>query len=108
MIAILTVLVAVPLGYFCINRVVPYLVYVAAFTHVYTLQTANLVMEWVNGSGSAFRQDSSQRLFDATWGYLAFTSLIYLAGFGLIRVGQLLQARRTQRAAGVDLASANQ
>lgn len=106
MIAIVTVLIALPLGYFCRARSTAFLAYVAAFAHVYTFQTANLVMEWVNGSGAAFPLDSSQALLGGTLSYFAFTSVIYVVGFLLVLAGQRLRVRHARRQQSVDLASA--
>jgi hypothetical protein len=93
-IAILTVLVAFPLGWFVRNRVAGFLAYGLLMAHLYTYQTALLVMEWVNGADAAFAQTSSTSLLDVSWGYLAVTSLIYAVGLGLVALGQRLRTRR--------------
>jgi hypothetical protein len=94
MIAILTILVALPLGLLVRNRLAAYLAFAIAFSHVYTFQTANLVMEWVNGSTHAFPASQSNTLLDGTLGYFAFTSMIYAIGFGLVTLGHWLRNRR--------------
>jgi hypothetical protein len=94
MIAILTVLVALPLGLLVRNRLAAYLVFTIAFSHVYTFQTANLVMEWANGSTKAFPANQSDQLLDGNLGYFAFTSTIYAVGFGLVTLGHWLRNRR--------------
>ena len=94
MIAILTILVALPLGLLVRNRLAAYLVFAIAFSHVYTFQTANLVMEWVNGSTHAFPGSQSNELLDGTLGYFAFTSMIYAVGFALVTLGHWLRNRR--------------
>ena len=106
MIAIVAILIAFPLGYFCKSRTAAFLAYVALFAHVYTFQTANLVMEWVNGSGAAFPQDEGQALMGGTLSYFAVTSIIYAVGFGLVWAGQRLRTRRSQRREGIDVAAA--
>lgn len=98
MIAILTVLVALPLGLLLKRRLHAYVAYGLAFAHVYTFQTASLLIEWSNGERAAFAADGTP------WGYLAFTTVIYAAGFGLVTLGHWLRSRR--RTAGVDLAAA--
>lgn len=97
MIAILTVLVALPLGLLVRNRLAAYLIFAIAFSHVYTFQTANLVMEWVNGSTAAFPATESNQLLDGTLDYFAFTSMIYAVGFGLVTLGHWLRNRRRTR-----------
>jgi hypothetical protein len=94
MIAILVIVAALPIGLLIRNRLVGYLTYAVAFGHVYTFQTANLVMEWTNGATSAFPAGQSQQLLDGTLSYFAFTTAIYAAGFGLVALGQWLRSRR--------------
>lgn len=97
MIAILVVLAALPLGYLCRERVVGYLVFIAAFAHVYAFQTLVLVMEWVNGSDAAFARDTSTSQLDGTLSYFAFTTVVYAAGFALVHAGQVLRMRHGRR-----------
>ena len=90
MIAILTILVALPLGLLVRNRLAAYLIYAILFAQVFTFQTATLMMEWVKGSTEAFPADPTKGSF----GYLAFTSTIYAVGFGLITLAHWLRNRR--------------
>jgi hypothetical protein len=101
--AVLTVLVAFPLGWFVRNRVAGFLAYGLLMAHLYTFQTANLVMEWVNGADAAFAQTTSRSLLDVSWGYLAVTSFIYAIGLGLVALGQQLRLRRDRRREAVQL-----
>ncbi|GAA1700498.1 hypothetical protein GCM10009745_54220 [Kribbella yunnanensis] len=94
MIAILTILVALPLGLLVRNRLAAYLIFAIAFAQIYTFQSINLVMEWVNGSTEAFPRDGKTELLGGTLGYLEFTSAIYAVGFGLITLGHWLRNRR--------------
>lgn len=105
MVAIIA-LIALPLGYVCKTRSTAFLAYIAAFAHVYTFQTANLVMEWVNGSGAAFPLDTSQALLGGTLSYFAVTSVIYVVGLLLVMAGHRLRVRRARRQQGVDLVAA--
>ncbi len=91
MIAILTVLVAIPLGLFVRNRLAAYLTYAILFAQVFTFQTATLLMEWTRGSTAAFPADPD---FGSSFGYLTFTSTIYAVGFGLITLAHWLRNRR--------------
>jgi hypothetical protein len=103
-IAVLTLLVAVPIGWSVRDRVAAYLVYGLLMSHVFTFQTANLLMEWVDGSTTAFPRDGGTTLAD-TWPYLLVTSLVYAAGLGLVALGRWLRARHDGRR-GVELATA--
>jgi hypothetical protein len=103
MIAILTVLVALPLGLLVRNRMAAYLTYAILFAQVFTFQTATLVMEWFKGSTAAFSTDPTE--FGPAFGYLAFTSTIYAVGFGLITLGHWLRNRRRTRTDAVLLDS---
>jgi hypothetical protein len=104
MIAILTVIVALPLGLLVRNRLAAYLIYAILFAQVFTVQTANLVMEWVKGSTAAFAAEPAAN-GESVLGYLAFTSLIYAIGFGLITLGHWLRNRRRTRTDAVLLDS---
>lgn len=107
MIAILTIFVALPLGLLIRNRLAAFLVFAIVFGHVYTFQTANLVMEWVNGSTAAFPASQSDQLLDGTLGYFTFTTVVYAAGFGLITLGHWLRTRRKAAPREVRLDSHN-
>jgi hypothetical protein len=93
MILILAVL-ALPIGFLVRNRLAAYLIYAIGFAHLYTYQTALLVMEWTNGSTTAFSRDDSTQLLDGTISYFLFTTVIYAAGFGLVTLGRWLRDRR--------------
>jgi hypothetical protein len=99
MIAILTVLAAVPLGFLIPNRLAAYLAYAIAFGQVYTFQTAVLVMEWTNGSTGAFSASQSHGLTGNSISYLIVSTGIYAAGFGLVTLGHWLRKRRRSAAA---------
>ncbi len=98
MAAILTVLIALPLGLLIRNRLAAYLAYAIAFGQIYTFQTANLLIEWVNGSSEAFPHDKTAGIGD-TLPYLIVNSAIYAAGFGLVTLGHWLRNRRRTSAA---------
>lgn len=91
MIAILTVVAALPLGLLVRNRMAAYLVYTILFSNVFSFQTANLVMEWANGSRSAFDAEAS---FGRTFGYFVVNALLGAAGYGLVTLGHWLRNRR--------------
>ncbi len=100
---IVIVLLALPIGYFCRDRTVGFLCYGLAFAHVYSFQTALLVMEWVNGADAAFPQDDSTQLLGGTLGYFTFTTMILAIGLALVVGGQRLRTRRDRRRTTADL-----
>lgn len=97
MIAIITLVLALPLGYLVRNRVAAHLAYVAVFGYLYTFQTLYLVRAWVGGDTSAFPADPDV----VPWEYLAVTTAIYAGGFGLVTLGQWLGDRRRMRTGNV-------
>lgn len=99
MIAILTLIIAVPLGFLIRNRIACYLTYAVIFAHIFTFQTANLLIEWVNGSREAFAATG------APLSYLAVTTAIYAAGFGLVTLGYWIRKRRDAARSAVRLDS---
>jgi hypothetical protein len=94
MIAVLTVLIALPLGYLVRGRLAANVAFGLAFAHVYTFQTAFLLMDWVKGGDGTFPQDISSGPTGAVASYLAVSSAVYAAGFGLVALGHLLRRRR--------------
>lgn len=70
----------------------------STFAHVYTFQTATLLIEWGDGSTEAFGRDGGGML-----SYLAVTTALYAAGFGLVTLGGWLRDRRASRRGAVDL-----
>jgi hypothetical protein len=104
MIAVLTILIAVPIGYLVRSRLAGNVAYGLAFAHVFTLQTAVLVMDWANGGASTFPH--SDNMLTASVSYLVVTTAIYAAGFGLVAVGHLLRQRRETRRGAMALSTA--
>lgn len=54
---ITTLLIALPLGFFIRHRLVAYLAYVAIHGYVFSLQSTQLMREWVGGSTEAFSKN---------------------------------------------------
>ena len=101
MIAIVTVLLAFPLGFFLRNRISAYVAYVAIYGYAFTFQTLQLLREWVGGSHAAFSADPEKIPLD----YLAVTGGIYVIGLLLVAFGHRVGAKRRgrNRTAAVDL-----
>jgi len=102
-IAVVTLLIAFPIGWFVRNRLAGFLVYGLVMAHLYTFQTAGLVMEWVNGSDAGFPQSKSTSMWGATWEYLLVTTLVYAVGLALVALGQRVRSRREVRRGTVEL-----
>jgi hypothetical protein len=94
MIAIVTVLLAFPLGYFMRPRVAANVAYIAAYSYAFTFQGIYLTRSWVGGDDSAFPKNPD----DMPIGYLAVSLAIYAVGFGLVRLGEYVRVRRTRSA----------
>jgi hypothetical protein len=88
MIAVVTILCALPLGYFVRNTVAAYLGYVAAFAYAFSFQNVYLLMDWYNGNSAAYPDEG----FPIS--YLAVTLAVYLTGFALVTAGRRLRRRR--------------
>jgi hypothetical protein len=103
MIVMLTVVAALPLGLLVRSRTAAFLAYGLAFAHVFTFQTAQLVLEATRGSDDAFGDLSSEdwNWFGDTIGDFTFTTAIYLIGLGLVFAGIRLRTRRERTRAAV-------
>jgi hypothetical protein len=99
MVAIVTVLFALPLGFFLRNRIAAYVAYVAIYGYAFTFQTLYLLRDWVGGNHAAFSADPEAMPID----YLAVTAGIYAIGFLLVTLGHRLGSKRRNRTQGVDL-----
>jgi hypothetical protein len=91
MVAIVTLLLAFPLGFLIPGRLGAYLAYVAVFGYAFTFQTSYLLRAALgDGDTSAFPADPN----DPGVQYLIVTAAIYAVGFGLVSLGHHLGARR--------------
>jgi hydrogenase/urease accessory protein HupE len=87
-IAIVTVLFALPLGYFVRNPVAAYVGYIAVYGWAFTFQSVYLILA-IDQPAPAFERG------EFPVGYGLVTLAIYLVGFGLVALGRRLRARRT-------------
>ena len=94
MIALVTVLVAFPLGFLVRDRLAAYVGYVAVYGYAFSYQNLYLTRNWVGGDHSAFPVDPAALPVS----YLAVSVAIYAVGFGLVtlshRPGPARRARR--------------
>lgn len=94
MIAILTLLLAFPLGLVVRNRLSAMLAYVSIYLWAYTFQTAYLIRAWVEGDTSAFPRPA-----DIGLEYGVVTGAMFAAGCGLVALGHRVATRRRERRA---------
>jgi hypothetical protein len=97
---IVMILFAFPIGYFVANRTAGFIAFIALHGFVFTFQSTDLVLEWVDGSKTVFGpypKASGQHIL----GYGIVNLAIFAASLGLLALGQRLAARR--RTSAVDL-----
>jgi hypothetical protein len=92
MIALVTILLALPLGYFLKNRLSAAFAYATIYLWSYTFQTAYLTRGWADGQDVGFRRPAD---FGLDYGLV--TAAIFIVGFGLVALGHLLGTRRRAR-----------
>lgn len=90
-------LIPLPIGFFVRNRVAGYLAYIAVQGFAFTFQTLYLLLDWIGGEAAAFGTNPPHADAMATLSYGAVNAVIFLAGLGLVRLGQHLAARRAAK-----------
>ena len=90
MIAVITVLVAFPAGYFFSSRLAANATYAIAYLWAFVFQTLYLVLDALSGSSTepAFTTDQ----FPIAYGLVALA--IFSAGFALVAGGRWVRSRR--------------
>lgn len=94
MIAIVTVLLAFPFGYFFTSRLAAYVAYAIAYLWAFTFQGVYLMRSWVGGDHSAFPRSPDA----IPIGYGLVAAAIFLIGFGLVALGHRIPAKRHSQA----------
>ncbi len=90
MIAIVTVLLAFPLGFLVRSHLAANVTYTAAYLWAFTFQSVYLTRMWVGGDDSAFPTNPDT----LPLGYGLVTAAIFVAGFGLVALGHRVGSRR--------------
>jgi hypothetical protein len=90
---IVTLLIAVPIGYLVRERLIAVLTFVAVHSFVFTFQCMALTREWVGGDTSAYPKNPNT----VPWAYGMVNLIIYAGGVGLVLLGGHLAARRRRR-----------
>ncbi len=93
MIAIVTVLLAFPAGYFLRSRLAANCAYAIAYLWAFAFQTLYLLLDSLGGgSNPAFKAG------EFPWSYGVVALAIFLAGFAVVSAGHWLHVRRTTQA----------
>jgi hypothetical protein len=92
-IAVVTVLLAFPLGYLLRSHLAANVAYAIAYLWAFTFQSLYLTLSWVGGDYSAF--EKSPDTFPLSYGLVA--TAIFAVGFGLVALGHRVGARRKAR-----------
>jgi hypothetical protein len=96
MIAVVTVLLAFPLGYFLASRLAANTIYAVAYLWAFSFQTLYLLLDALGGGKTpAFRAGE----FPLSYGLV--TAGVLAAGFGLVALGALVRARRATSRPGL-------
>jgi hypothetical protein len=91
MIAVVTVLMAFPLGYFLRSRLSANTAYAIAYLWAFVFQTLYLLLDSLGGgSNPAFE------VGDFPWSYGVVALAIFAVGFGLVSLGHWVRARRSR------------
>jgi TRAP-type C4-dicarboxylate transport system permease small subunit len=91
MIAVVTVLLAFPLGYFVKSRLAANTTYAIAYLWAFVFQTLYLTLDVINQSANpAFEPEE----FPLSYGVVALA--IFGAGFGIVSLGHWVRERRAR------------
>lgn len=91
MVAIITVLLAFPIGLILRSRQAALLTYAICFLWAFVFQTAYLLLDAMNGGREAFTPGE----FPAPYGLV--TGAVFAVGFGLVVLGHRVGAHRWNR-----------
>jgi|SRR4051794_13239878 hypothetical protein len=91
MIAIFTVLLAFPCGFFLRSRLAGNTAYAIAYLWAFTFQSVYLMLSFYDGDRAAFDDDK----FPLSYGVVAFS--IFAVGFGLVALGHRVGRGRRER-----------
>jgi len=94
-IAVVTVLLAFPLGYFLTSYLAANTAYAIAYLWAFVFQGVYLLLDAMNGGRDAFDPEE----FPLSYGLVA--AAIFAAGFGLVAVGRRVGTKRRARTLAV-------
>lgn len=93
MIAIVTILLAFPLGFFLRSHLAANVAYGMAYLWAFTFQGVYLTRMWVGGDHSAYPKDPDT----IPVAYGSVCAAIFAVGFGLVALGHRVGSRRRTR-----------
>ena len=93
MIAIVTVLLAFPLGWLFSSRLAANTAYAVAYLWAFVFQGIYLMLDSIS-SGKTLNDDPAFVADEFPWQYGVVTLLIFVVGFGLVWLGHWTRARR--------------
>ena len=91
MIAVVTILMAFPLGYFLKSHLAANVAFAIAYLWAFTYQTLYLMLDSIANPGSKSAAYSPDEF---PWSYGIVTLAIFGVGFALIAAGRLVRQRR--------------
>lgn len=91
MIAVVTILMAFPLGYFLKSHLAANVAFAIAYLWAFTYQTLYLMLDSIANPGSKSAAYSPDEF---PWSYGIVTLTIFGVGFALIAAGRLVRQRR--------------
>ena len=94
MIAIFTILLAFPLGFFLRSHLAANVAYAIAYLWAFVFQGLYLTRMWVGGDDSAFPKDPDT--IPVAYGLVC--AAMFGAGFGLVALGRWVRSRRRTQA----------
>ncbi len=89
MIAVVTVLLAVPLGYLLASRLAANTFYAIVYLWAFTFQTLYLLLDSLGGG-----KEPAFRAGEFPWSYGLVTAGVFVGGFALVALGAWLRTRR--------------
>ncbi len=95
MIAVITVLLAFPVGYFVRSRLAANTTYAIAYLWAFVFQSTYLMLDSLGGG-----KNPAFEVGEFPWAYGLVTLAIFTAGFGLANLGHWVRERRDARTAG--------
>jgi hypothetical protein len=102
MIAVITLLLALPLGYLVRSRLAASTAYAVAYLWAFVFQTLYLLLDSLgDGAAPAFEPG------EFPWQYGVVTALVFGAGFALVNLGHWLKARSSRTGTRATAASGN-
>lgn len=93
MIAVITVLVAFPCGFFLRSRLAANVAYAGAYLWAFVFQSVYLIRSWVGGDDSAFPKDADA--LPLSYGLVSVA--ILAVGLGLVALGRRVGRGRLAR-----------